>query len=172
MTEKTKKTIEKTEEEAVKKVEKETVKKVEEETAKKTEEDAAGKSDRYYEAVGRRKSATARVRIFTKGSGILVNDKDYKEYFPQDELHGGIEAPLKKMKSLEKFRISVKVVGGGLRGQAEAVRHGLSRALIVFNPDFKKRLKRAGYLKRDPRVKERKKYGLKKARKSPRWSKR
>jgi len=76
------------------------------------------------------------------------------------------------MKSLERFRIEAKVAGGGARAQAEAVRHGIGRALIVFNADFRKRLKRAGYLKRDPRQKERRKYGLKKARKAPRWSKR
>jgi small subunit ribosomal protein S9 len=130
------------------------------------------KNDRYYEAVGRRKSATARVRIFTKGEGIIVNDKECKEYFALEELDELVQAPLKKMKSLDRFKVTVKVKGGGVRGQAEAVRHALSRALIVFNADFKKRLKRAGFLKRDPRVKERKKYGLKKARKSPRWSKR
>jgi len=130
------------------------------------------KSDRYYEAVGRRKSATARVRIFTRGTGMIVNDKDCKEYFPTEELDEMVQAPLKKMKSLDRFKVTVKVQGGGIRGQAEAVRHALSRALTVFNADFKKRLKRAGFLKRDPRVKERKKYGLKKARKSPRWSKR
>ncbi|MBI3671556.1 30S ribosomal protein S9 [Candidatus Azambacteria bacterium] len=131
------------------------------------------KSDRYYEAVGRRKAATARARLYTKGtSGITVNGKELKEYFALPVLSDLAEAPLKKMKSLEKFKISVKVSGGGIRGQAEAVRHAISRALIVFNADFKKRLKRSGFLKRDPRAKERKKYGLKKARKSPRWSKR
>ncbi len=130
------------------------------------------KVDRYYEAVGRRRSATARVRLFTKGTGITVNDKDYKDYFVLDSLIETIESPLKKMKSMEKFRVSVKVTGGGMKGQSEAIRHGIARALVVFNSDFKKRLKRAGYLKRDPRVKERKKYGLKKARKSPRWAKR
>ncbi|MEK7453079.1 MAG: 30S ribosomal protein S9 [Patescibacteria group bacterium] len=130
------------------------------------------KSDRYYEAVGRRKTATARARIFTKGTGIVVNGKDLKKYFVSPVLSDLIEAPLKKMKSLEKFKISIKVEGGGIRGQAEAVRHAISRALVVFNADFKKRLKRSGFLTRDPRAVERKKYGLKKARKSPRWSKR
>jgi len=130
------------------------------------------KSDRYYEAVGRRRSATARVRIYTKGSGIVINEKEHNEYFVLDSLVDTIEAPLKKMKSIEKFRVSVKVTGGGMKGQSEAIRHGIARALVVFNADFKKRLKRSGYLKRDPRVKERKKYGLKKARKAPRWAKR
>lgn len=130
------------------------------------------KMDRYYEAIGRRKTSTARIRLFTKGQGIVVNDKDYKEYFLTDILQKIAEASLKKMKSLDRFRITAKVSGGGLKSQAEAVRHGTARVLVIFNTDFKKRLRRAGYLTRDPRMKERKKYGLKKARKSPRWSKR
>ena len=130
------------------------------------------KSEKFYEAVGRRKTASARVRLYTKGNGYTVNAKDFKEYFPLVSLQRIIEAPLRKMKSLERFRIEAKVAGGGARAQAEAVRHGIGRALIVFNADFRKRLKRAGYLKRDPRQKERRKYGLKKARKAPRWSKR
>lgn len=134
-------------------------------------EEKGAKTNKYYEAVGRRKSATARVRIYTKGSGWTVNNRNITEYFPE-RMISEVEAPLKKMKSLEKFRISVLVKGGGSRGQAEAIRHGIARALIVFNADFKKRLKRAGYIKRDPRRKERKKYGLKKSRKAPRWAKR
>ena len=130
------------------------------------------KSEKFYEAVGRRKTASARVRLHTKGNGYTINAKDFKEYFPLVSLQRIIEAPLRKMKSLERFRIEAKVAGGGARAQAEAVRHGIGRALIVFNADFRKRLKRAGYLKRDPRQKERRKYGLKKARKAPRWSKR
>ncbi len=141
----------------------------EKEQTKTTKKDT---KEKYYEAVGRRKEATARVRLFTKGNGITINGKDYKEYLKLDKFVETVEAPLRKMKNLDKFRISVKVSGGGIKGQAEAIRHGIARALVVFNPDFKKRLKRAGYLKRDPRKKERKKYGLKKARKSPRWSKR
>lgn len=141
------------------------------EESKLTAEEKAAKTNKYYEAVGRRKTATARVRIYTKGSGWVVNDKNINEYFSEN-LINEIEAPLKKMKSLEKFRISIMVKGGGIRGQAEAIRHGVARALVVFNADFKKRLKRAGYIKRDPRRKERKKYGLKKARKAPRWAKR
>lgn len=134
-------------------------------------EEKGAKANKYYEAVGRRKSATARVRIYTKGSGWTINDKNITEYFPE-RMVSEVEAPLKKMKSLEKFKISVLVTGGGVKGQAEAVRHGIARALVVFNADFKKRLKRAGYIKRDPRRKERKKYGLKKSRKAPRWAKR
>ncbi len=130
------------------------------------------KSDKYYEAVGRRKTAVARVRIYTKGTGCVVNGKDYKTYFPLSTLERIIDAPLKKMKSMDRFRIEALLSGGGLHAQAEALRHGIARALVVFNQDFRKRLKRAQFLKRDPRQKERKKFGLKKARKAPRWSKR
>lgn len=136
------------------------------------------KAGRYYEAVGRRKTAVARVRLFTcrpfedeKGK-ILVNGKPYFEFFPTLELQKIVRSPLERMKSLNRFEASIKVKGGGLNGQAGAVRHGLARTLIAFNPDFRKKLKRAGYLRRDPRMKERKKPGLKKARKSPQWSKR
>lgn len=135
--------------------------------------DAKGKkSDRYFEAVGRRKTAIARVRLFTKAGEFTVNDKLYSVYFPTLALQKITEDALKKMKLFGRFRISVHASGGGLRGQAEAVRHGLSRCLIKFNPDFRKRLKRVGFLKRDPRAKERKKFGLKKARRAPQWQKR
>lgn len=130
-----------------------------------------GKSGRYYEAVGRRKTSTARVRLFTKGVGIIINKKDFADYFPA-HLQRIIDAPLRKMKTVEKFKIEALVDGGGIHSQAEAIRHGVARALVLFNGDFQKRLKRSGYLKRDPRKKERRKYGLKKARKGPRWSKR
>ena len=133
---------------------------------------APPKPEKYYEAVGRRKTAIARVRLFTKGTGISVNDKPYEEYFPLVELQKIAEAPLRKMKVSDKFKVSVKVLGGGSRGQAEATRHGISRVLVKFNEDFRKRLKKAGFLTRDPREKERKKYGLKGARRAPQWSKR
>ena len=134
--------------------------------------DKEGKPQRYYEAVGRRKSAIARVRLFTKGSEIVVNGRPFQDYFSIPELRQIVEAPFRKMKNFGKFRTEIKVVGGGLKGQAEAVRHGISRALTEFNADFRKRLKKAGYLTRDARVKERKKYGLKKARRAPQWAKR
>lgn len=131
------------------------------------------KPDRYFEAVGRRKTSIARVRLFTRGEKIfLVNDKNLKEYFPVFELQQIVVASLRKMKSLEKFRVSIKVKGGGIRAQAEAIRHATARALVKFNPNFKKRLKKAGYLTRDSRMKERKKFGLKKARRAPQWQKR
>ena len=128
--------------------------------------------DRYFEAVGRRKTAVARVRMFTKSGLFTVNDKPYGDYFPTLDLQKIVEDALKKMKLWERFRVSVKVSGGGIHAQAEAVRHGFARCLIIFNPDFRKRMKRAGFLTRDPRMKERKKFGLKKARRAPQWAKR
>lgn len=130
------------------------------------------KPDRYFEAVGRRKTAVARVRLFTRSGDFTVNQKLYGEYFPTLELQKIVEDALQKMKLFGRFRVSVKLSGGGSHSQAEALRHGLARCLLKFNPDFRKRLKRAGYLKRDPRMKERKKFGLKKARRAPQWSKR
>ncbi len=130
------------------------------------------KPDRYFEAVGRRKTAVARVRLYTKPGDFLVNEKLYSVYFPTVELQKIVEDSLQKMKLLGRFRVSIKALGGGLHAQAEAVRHGLARCLIKFNPDFRKRLKRAGFLRRDPRMKERKKFGLKGARKAPQWAKR
>ncbi|MEK7520034.1 MAG: 30S ribosomal protein S9, partial [Patescibacteria group bacterium] len=93
----------------------------------------AEKSDKYYAAVGRRKTASARVRIFTKGTGYTVNGKDYKAYFPLGSLHAVIESPIKKMKSMDHFRVEALVSGGGIHAQAEALRHGIARALVVFN---------------------------------------
>jgi len=126
----------------------------------------------YYKGVGSRKTAVARVYLYTKNKDILINGKDYKSYFPLKKMQSMIEAPFEKMKCLGKFGLTANVKGGGLSAQAEAVRLGISRALVVFNSDFKKRLRHAGYLTRDPRMVERKKYGLKKARKSPQWAKR
>lgn len=128
--------------------------------------------ERYFEAVGRRKTAVARVRLFTKAGEFLVNNKQYAAYFTTLELQKIVEDALQKMKLLGRFKVTIKVSGGGIHSQAEAVRHGLARCLIKFNSDFRKRLKRAGFLKRDPRMKERKKFGLKKARRAPQWAKR
>ncbi|MBI4128770.1 MAG: 30S ribosomal protein S9 [Parcubacteria group bacterium] len=142
-------------------------------TAKKTKKvvEAVEKIP-YVEAVGRRKNANARVRLYTKGVGILVNEKAFGAYFHSPELSHIVDSPLKKLNVEDRFSVTVHVTGGGTRGQAEAIRHGIARALVKTNPEFRKRLKRAGYLKRDPRAKERRKYGLKKARKSPQWQKR
>ena len=130
-------------------------------------------TSKYFEGIGRRKTAVARVRIFpkTKG-GIEINNKKTSEYFPTKEIEQVVTSPLGLMNLEDKFKITVQVRGGGLSSQAEAVRHGLSRALIEFNPEFRKRLKKIGFLTRDPRMRERKKFGKKRARKSPQWSKR
>lgn len=131
------------------------------------------KPERYWEGLGRRKTAVARVRLFTRGDkGMWVNGKPVGAYFPTNEMRQIAEDALKKMKAQERFRVTVKANGGGLHAQAEAVRHGTARALTKFNPDFRKRLKRAGFLTRDPRMVERKKFGLKKARRAPQWAKR
>jgi small subunit ribosomal protein S9 len=134
---------------------------------------------RYYEAVGRRKKAIARVRLFTSGlsqsiteGNFIINNKPYKEYFPILALQKKIENPFLRLKSTKRFKGIVKVKGGGPTGQAEAVQHGIARALVLFDDNFRKKLKKAGYLKRDPRKKERKKFGLKKARRAPQWRKR
>ncbi len=130
-------------------------------------------SSRYFESVGRRKTSVARVRLFSKGKpGVTINEKKLEDYFPQQDLRDIVENSLKTMKSLEKFRITVKVSGGGIHSQAEAIAHGIARALVCFNADFRKRLKKAGLLTRDQRSKERRKFGLKKARKAAQWRKR
>jgi small subunit ribosomal protein S9 len=127
----------------------------------------------YIETVGRRKTATARVRIVeAPKNSITVNDKDVNEYFKTDNLRNIAAEALAVSKTPGKFKITVKVVGGGINGQAEAVRLGISRALIVDDKPLRGTLKKVGFLKRDPRAKERRKFGLKKARKAPQWSKR
>jgi len=148
-------------------------KKDKEEKKEKKEKKKVSKKPQYFEAVGKRKTAVARVRLFTQGEKqFLVNEKPYDKYFPTFDLQKIANAPLRKMKCLERFQISVKVKGGGIHAQAEAVRHGIARALVEFNPEFRRRLRRAGYLTRDPRQRERKKFGLKRARRAPQWQKR
>ncbi len=123
-------------------------------------------------AVGRRKEAITRVFI-SKGNGtITVNDKNYKEYFSLVYLQNQVEAPLKTIESLDKFDVKVNANGGGIKGQAEAVKLGIARALLEVNPEYRPVLKAAGLLKRDPRGVERKKFGHKKARRSYQFSKR
>lgn len=129
--------------------------------------------DKYVSAIGRRKRATAQVRIFKNDSlQILVNDRDFREYFPTAELQKNVEEPFSKTEIEPKFKISVKVSGGGISAQSVAVRHGITRALVVDDEEQRIPLKRLGFLKRDPRKKERKKFGLRKARKRVQWSKR
>ena len=143
------------------------------EIIEKKEAKEPAKEGRYFEAVGRRKTASARVRLFLQGEKyFLVNDKPYQQYFSTKDLQQIANSALEKMNSLERFRIIARVKGGGIHAQAEAVRHGISRALVEFNADFRKRLRRVGYLTRDPRQRERKKFGLKRARRAPQWTKR
>lgn len=132
-----------------------------------------GKKTGYLYAVGRRKEAIAGVKLHKNGKGkITVNGKLYSEYFPTEELGEIVSSPLKSVGQTDKVDIEAKVLSGGKRGQAEAVRLGISRALVQLNINFKKNLRKAGYLTRDPRAKERKKYGLRKARRAPQWQKR
>ena len=131
------------------------------------------KTSRYFEAVGRRKTAVAKVRLFTQGDkGLTVNEKPYDKYFSGLDLQQSADSALRKMKCFDRFRVVARVYGGGMNAQAEAVRHGTARALVKFNADFRKRLRRVGYLTRDPRQRERKKFGLKRARRAPQWNKR
>ncbi|HOF44897.1 MAG TPA: 30S ribosomal protein S9 [Candidatus Pacearchaeota archaeon] len=137
------------------------------------ENDFKDLGDKYFEGTGRRKTSVARVRLYTKGDkDILVNDVDYKEYFKIADHQLIILDSLEKMKSIGRFRVVATVKGGGIHSQAEAIRHGIARALVEFNPDYRKRLRKANFLTRDSRMKERKKFGLKRARKAPQWSKR
>jgi small subunit ribosomal protein S9 len=133
---------------------------------------APEKKERYFEAVGRRKTAIARVRLFTKKNGLEVNNSDYQKYFSVERLRRKAFSPLEEMKISDKLGGVIKVRGGGINAQAEATCLGIARALTKFNPDFKKRLRRLGYLTRDQRAVERKKFGLKKARRAPQWKKR
>lgn len=129
--------------------------------------------ERYIETVGRRKTAAARVRISkAKDNVIVINEKKLEEHFPTNELRAVAEEALKHSPDGDNFKVTAKIKGGGIQAQAEALRHGIARALVVYNADLRKNLKRAGFLKRDPRMKERKKFGLKKARRAPQWSKR
>ncbi len=126
-----------------------------------------------YLGTGRRKKAIARVRLIPDGSGsITINKRTLEEYFPQDILKYVVNQPLELTGTAGKFDVIVNVSGGGYTGQAGAIRHGISRALVVADESLKPALKSAGFLTRDPRAKERKKYGLHKARKAPQFSKR
>ncbi len=137
------------------------------------------KKEGYYSTVGRRKEAVARIRLSTSSpdksaieGNFMINEKPYKKFFSTLEFRKIAESPLKRLKSLNRFKVTAKVRGGGVRGQAEAIRHGLARALVKFDPNFRKKLKKSGYLTRDSRKKERKKFGLRKARRASQWHKR
>lgn len=141
--------------------------------------------EKYTETIGRRKTAVARVRIMGEKKSLekthsakegetqlTINDKKFTEYFLLPQLQKKVLAPLEKLGILTAFSISVHVRGGGIAAQAQAVQHGIARALVDLHPDLRKKIKKFGYLTRDARMVERKKYGLKKARRAPQWSKR
>lgn len=125
-----------------------------------------------YLGTGRRKKSVARVRLVPGSGKITVNDRDLEEYFNYETLIMDLRRPLKVTNTEDKFDVLVNVDGGGYSGQAGAIRHGISRALLEADENYRPALKEKGFLTRDPRMKERKKYGFKKARKSPQFSKR
>lgn len=130
------------------------------------------KNGHYFYANGKRKTSVARVRLYENGKGeIIVNNHSINDYF-FGELIGSIKAPLKIANALKLFDITALVTGGGISSQADAVRHGISKALLEYDPELRSALKKAGFLTRDSRVKERKKFGLKRARRAPQWAKR
>ena len=129
--------------------------------------------NKYFYGTGRRKSSIARVRVYENGTGsITINGRDIDDYFGLETLKLIVRQPLATTEQLGKVDIVVSVVGGGVSGQAGAIRHGIARALVVMNPEYRPALKAAGFMTRDPRMKERKKYGLKAARRAPQFSKR
>ncbi|MBR3354954.1 MAG: 30S ribosomal protein S9 [Oscillospiraceae bacterium] len=126
----------------------------------------------YYAGTGRRKTSVARVRLYNGTGTITVNGRDIEDYFGLDTLKYIVRQPLELTNLTGKFDVVINVNGGGLSGQAGAVRHGIARALLLFDENLRGELKKAGFLTRDPRMKERKKYGLKAARRAPQFSKR
>lgn len=126
----------------------------------------------YTRGTGRRKCAIAQVKLLPGSGVIIINGKPYEERFPRIIYRNAIERPLVVTDTRNKFNIEVKVIGGGMTGQADAIKHGIARALLQTNDQFKPLLRKEGLLTRDPRVKERKKYGLKRARKAPQYTKR
>ena len=128
---------------------------------------------KYFYGTGRRKSSIARVRVYENGTGaITINGRNIDEYFGLETLKLVVRQPLVTTELVDKVDVVVSVCGGGVSGQAGAIRHGISRALLTLNPEYRASLKAAGFLTRDPRMKERKKYGLKAARRAPQFSKR
>ena len=125
-----------------------------------------------YYGTGRRKKSTARVRLVPGSGRVIINNRDAEEYFPYDTQRLILKQPLVATETEGTYDVLVNVHGGGLTGQAGAIRHGVARALLEADPDYRITLKRAGFLTRDPRMKERKKYGLKSARRAPQFSKR
>ena len=127
---------------------------------------------KYYYGTGRRKHSVASVRLYPGSGNITINGRNIDEYFGLETLKLIVRQPLELTSTTEKFDIVCTVAGGGVTGQAGAIRHGISRALLVFDQELRPELKKAGFLTRDPRMKERKKYGLKAARRAPQFSKR
>ena len=128
---------------------------------------------KYFYGTGRRKSSVARVRVYENGTGsVIINGRDINDYFGLDTLKLVVNQPLVAADLVGKVDVVVTVAGGGVSGQAGAIRHGVARALLTLNPEYRATLKAAGFLTRDPRMKERKKYGLKAARRAPQFSKR
>ncbi len=134
----------------------------------------AGRPEKYFESLGRRKTSNARVRLFggRNEKSFLINGKPFEAYFPTVELKEIVLSPLKLMDAMSKFGFSSRVKGGGVHSQAEAVRHGIAKCLVLIDGESRKTLKKAGFLTRDPRMRERKKFGLKRARRAPQWQKR
>ncbi|HEY4479905.1 MAG TPA: 30S ribosomal protein S9 [Candidatus Paceibacterota bacterium] len=129
-------------------------------------------STKYIEGIGRRKTSVARVRIVPASKNTFsINERDLAAYFPTAELRSLIESPIKES-GAKGFSVSAEIKGGGIHSQAEAMRHGLGRAISKYDESLRQKMKVEGFLKRDPRAKERRKFGLKKARKAPQWSKR
>ena len=126
----------------------------------------------YFYGTGRRKKSVARVRLYAGTGSVKINDRDIDEYFGLETLKLIVRQPLTLTGTAEKFDVECRVAGGGVTGQAGAIRHGISRALLGLNAEYRAALKAAGFLTRDPRMKERKKYGLKAARRAPQFSKR
>jgi small subunit ribosomal protein S9 len=156
-------------------VTKKTTEKKVETTSHKTKADSTKDTLKanFIRAVGRRKTSVARVRMFKDGKGVItVEGKDWKTYFPTLEQQFVVFSPLKATGQGESFDFSVKIAGGGIMSQAGALQHGIARTLLKFDEQFKAVLKKSGFLTRDPRVKERKKPGLKRARRAPQWKKR
>jgi len=128
---------------------------------------------KFTNTIGRRKTSTARVRLYKSGEGlIIVNGMEANKYFSEEDLFSIINQPLKLAGLTKDFNISINIAGGGKKGQAEAVRHGIARALLELNPELRASFKVKGWIMRDARKKERKKPGLKKARRAPQWAKR
>ncbi|MDD5886855.1 MAG: 30S ribosomal protein S9 [Oscillospiraceae bacterium] len=126
----------------------------------------------YYYGTGRRKSSVARVRLYPGTGKVTINDRDIDDYFGLETLKVIVRQPLELTGTTEKLDVVCRVQGGGVTGQAGAIRHGIARALLVYDESLRPELKKAGFLTRDPRMKERKKYGLKGARRAPQFSKR